>query len=288
VCGAPTLAPTGARKAIVRSRLALVKLLAAIACSGCSLALDFDSTSKEPVKPQPTFCGEHSTPPAIFCDDFDAAPLDMKWPNLDVMNGEATNDTGAATSAPNSLLSVADPVGVTGKVRAVSTVGFLELSSTKVGLRISFNMRVDQFDSAIGAKTNVFDFLYGSITDFNQVLVVLQSTGSEVLVMLAENPQKVGDSNNLYQQYGPFPIRPLPGQWTKVAVDIDILNPTGAGNSVRFALDDQMLLDTTLLYPFKGQTPRLELGVGWVDSEMMPSQTWAIRYDDFLVEAVAR
>ena len=272
----------------MRSRSALVKLLAAIACSGCSLALDFDSTSKQPVKPQPTFCGEHSTPPAIFCDDFDAEPLGTKWLKVERVNGEATNDTGAATSAPNSLLSVADPVGVTGKVRAVSTVGFLELSSTKVGLRISFNMRVDQFDSAIGAKTNVFDFLYGSITDFNQVLVVLQSTGSEVSVTLAENPQKPPEPNNLYQEYGPFPVRPVQGQWMKVALDIDILNPIGPGNSVRFALDDQMQLDTALLYPFKGQTPRLELGVGWVDSEAMPSQTWAIRYDDFLVEAVAR
>ena len=271
----------------MRLRLALVKLAVPVACSGCSLALDFDSTSNQPVKQQ-TFCAEHNTPPAIFCDDFDAAPLGTKWPKVEVMNGEATNDKGAATSAPNSLLSVANPVGVTGRVRAVSTVGFPDVNSAKVGLRISFNLRVDQFDSAIGAKTNVFDFIYGSVTDFNQVALVLISTGSAVSVLLAENPQKVGDPNNLYHEYGPFPIRPALGQWTKVAVDLDILNPFGTGNAVRVALDDQMQLDAALFYPLKGETPRLELGVGWVDSEMMPTQTWAIRYDDFLVEAVAR
>jgi hypothetical protein len=263
-------------------------VLAILTCNGCTLALDFDATSKKPVKHEPTFCAAHSTPPAIFCDDFDAEPLGTKWPKVEVLNGEATNDGEAATSEPNSLLSVANPVGVTGRVRAVSGISFPNLNSTKVGLRISFNLRVDKFDPAIGAKTNVFDFIYGPVTDFNQVVVVLISTGDAVSMMLAENPQKVGDPNNLYHEYGPFTVKPALGQWTKVAVDLDIANPLGDGNTVRVALDEQSQLDTALLYPLKGETPRLELGVGWVDSEMMSTQTWQIRYDDFLVEAVAR
>jgi len=273
---------------MVRSRLALVSLLASTTGSGCSLALDFDSTSKVPPAAQPTFCADHLTPPAIFCDDFDADPLVPKWSKVEEVNGAAAHDAGASTSAPDSFLSVADPVGKTGRVRSVATVNFTDLNSTKVGLRISFNLLVDQFDATVGAKTNIFDFVYGPTTDFNQVVLVLVSAGSAVSLMLAENPQTVGDPNTLYHEYGPFPVRPTPEQWMKVAIDLDITNPLGTGNSVRVTLDDQLELDSKLVYPLKGETPRLELGVGWVDSDTMPTQTWAVRYDDFLVEAVAR
>jgi hypothetical protein len=262
--------------------------LASIAGSGCSLALDFDATSSKPISHALTFCAAHQTPPAIFCDDFDAEPLGTKWPKVEEMNGTATNDASASTSAPNSFLSAASPVGTTGRVRAVSTVSFPTLTSTKVGLRISFNLRVDQFDATVGAKTNVFDFVYGPVTDFNQVVLVLVSTGTGVSVLLAENPQKVGDANILYHEYGPFPVRPVLEQWMKVAIDLDITSPLASGNVVRVALDDQGQLDTALVYPLKGETPRLELGVGWVDSDSMPTQAWAVRYDDFFVEAVPR
>jgi hypothetical protein len=272
-----------------RSRVGLLAVLGVLGASGCSLALDFDSLGSEPVKRRPTFCEAHSTPPAIFCDDFDAEAIGTKWPKIEVMNGEVDNDAdAAATSKPNSLLSIANPVGVTGRVRAVSGVSFPDVNSTKIGLRISFNLRVDQFDSAIGAKTNVFDFIYGPVTDFNQVALVLVSTGDTFSVMLAENPQTVGQPNNSYHEYGPFSVKPALGAWTRVALDLDITNPFGSGNTVRLALDDQVQLDTALLYDLKGETPRLELGVGWVDSELMATQTWAVRYDDFLVEAVAR
>src|SRR4051812_14671443 len=130
-----------ARKSLVRSQLAFMLSLAIFACGGCSVALDFDSLATKPAKHEPTFCGAHATPPAIFCDDFDADALGNKWPKLEVMNGEVTNDAGAATSEPSSLLSVADPVGVTGRVRAISSISFPDLNSTKVGLRISFNLR---------------------------------------------------------------------------------------------------------------------------------------------------
>jgi len=214
-------------------RHAFVSLLAGMACGGCTLALDFDGTSKEPVAPEPTFCRAHLTPPAIFCDDFDAVALGSKWPKVEVMNGAVSNNAGSATSAPNSLLSVANPVGVTGGVRAISSVSFPQVTSTKVGLRISFNLRVDQFDPTVGAKSNVFDFIYGPVTDFNQVVMVLVSTGSGFSVLLAENPQKVGEPNSLYHEYGPFSLRPALQQWTKVALDLDITNPVGSGNSVR-------------------------------------------------------
>lgn len=264
-----------------------MSLLASVGGGGCSLALDFDSTIGQPAS-QPSFCASHVTPPAIFCDDFDAEPLGAQWPKVEALNGSTANDPGASTSSPNSLLSVADPVGTSGRVRAVSTVPFPDITSTKVGLRISFNLRVDQFDPTVAAKTNVFDFIYGPVNDFNQVMLVLVSTGDAFSVMLAENPQTVGEDNKLYHEYGPFPITTGLQQWMRVAIDLDITNPFGMGNTVRVALDDEVKLDTPLLYALKGETPRLELGIGYVDSSMAPTQTWAVRYDDFLVEAVPR
>ena len=109
----------------------MVSLLASVGGGGCSLALDFDSTIGQPAS-QPSFCASHVTPPAIFCDDFDAEPLGAQWPKVEALNGSTANDPGASTSSPNSLLSVADPVGTSGRVRAVSTVPFPDITSTKV------------------------------------------------------------------------------------------------------------------------------------------------------------
>jgi len=257
------------------------------ALSGCSLALDFDETSSQPVVYEPTFCVNHAGPPAVFCDDFDAGPLGAKWEKLEQVNGSAANDSGAATSAPNSFLSVVSPVGMGGRVRSVGTVLFPAISSTRVGLRISFNLRVDQFDATVGAENVIFDFLYGPINDFNQVQLKLVSTGSAVTIALAEGSETVGSGKPPdYAEHGSFKTKPLIGQWLNVQVDIDIGNPTGLGNTVRLRRDGQAELDFPLDFPLKGDTPRIELGIGYVKS-VEPTQTWAVRYDDFLVETVA-
>jgi hypothetical protein len=91
----------------------------------------------------------------------------------------------------------------------------------------------------------------------------------------------------MYEQHGPFTLKPTVGQWMKVEIDIDILNPEGTGNNMRVRLDGMSALDTQLKLALKGDIPRLELGVGWVDSATKPTQTWAVRYDDFLVETTA-
>jgi hypothetical protein len=271
-----------------RPRQALASsALLAVASTSCSLALDFDATSSEPLAESKPFCAQHSGPPAVFCDDFDGEVLGTKWPLVEQTNGSARNDSAASISAPSSLLSIASPVGVRGSVRAVGVVSFASLSTTKVGLRISFSMRVDQFDPTSGAKNIIFDFLYGPLSDFNQIVLNLVSTETAVSVQVAENAQKLSDGTSMYEQYGPFEIKPTIGQWMKVAIDIDIINPQGAGNTLRVRLDDQTALQTSLKLPLKGDKPRLELGVGWVDSETKPTQTWAVRYDDFLVETTA-
>jgi hypothetical protein len=269
----------------LRSRLAWAGAFgAAAALPACSLALDFDATSAQP-SPNTGFCRSHASPPAVFCDDFDATPLGTKWPAVEQQHGSVRNDGAAARSAPNSLLSSVEPVAAGERARAVGSVAFPALTSAKVGLRISFAMRVDQFDRASGAKNVVFGFLYGPLDDYNQIALNLVSTETAVSLQVAESSPKVGDEPGRSAQHGPFTTKPPLHDWTTIAIDFDINDPLGRGNALRVSLDGKLELDTQLTLPLKGDTPRLELGVGWVDTTE-PTQTWVVRYDDFLVEAV--
>ena len=270
-----------------RSRLAALGLLGLV--GGCSLALDFDATSSQPATVGAAFCAKHTQPPMVFCDDFDGDALGVKWPMVEeVGGGTARTDAAASVSAPNSLLSSVTALAAgTPRVRGVGVVPFTKLKDAAVGLRISFSMRVDAFDATNGAKNIAFDFLYGPTSDFNQIVLNLVSTGTAVSLQIAENAQKVGEVASQYQPYGPFTIKPTIGQWMKVEIDIDINQPKGLeNNSLRLRLDGQSALDTKLSLALKGDTPRLELGVGWVDTATA-TQPWAVRYDDFLVEAIS-
>ncbi|HEX2674013.1 MAG TPA: hypothetical protein VHM25_24220, partial [Polyangiaceae bacterium] len=253
----------------------------------CSLALDFDKTSEKAGQGVSTgaFCAQHEQVTVAFCDDFDGPPLGTKWPSVEQANGTVTNDAQAAVSGTSSLLSIANAVPVGAGVRAVGTKSFANLNAQPVGLRISFKVRVDQFDATSGAKNTIFDFLYGPMGDYNQIVVNLVSTETAVSIQVAENAQKAGSATSDYALHGPFDTKPTIGQWMKVDLNLDITQPIGTGNRLRVLLDDKQELDTTLQLPLKGDTPRVELGVGWVDSSK-PTQSWAVRYDDFLVDTV--
>ncbi len=253
---------------------------------GCSLALDFDATQAHSGPEASGFCRAHVAPPAVFCDDFDELALTTKWPTVEQENGSASNDGGAALSAPNSLLSIASPAAAGENVRALGGIAFPRLASSRVGLRVSFALRVEQFDSTRDANSVVFDFLYGPPDDYNELVLALVSTETAVSLQVVEISEQVGEDEGRYVQHGPFVTKPGLGRWMRVAIDVDINEVVGQGNAVRVTLDGHRELDTALELPLKGDTPRLELGVGWVDTAG-PTQTWAVRYDDFLVEAVS-
>lgn len=269
-----------------RSAFAGTVLLAST-LGACSLALDFDQTSEKAGQGKSTgaFCAQHAQVTVAFCDDFDGQPLGTKWPSVEQANGTATNDTQAAVSGTSSFLSIANAVPANAGVRAVGAVSFGNLKAQAVGLRISFKVRVDQFDATSGAKNTIFDFLYGPMSDYNQIVVNLVSTETAVSIQVAENAQKAGETTSEYALHGPFVTKPTIGQWMKVDLNLDITAPIGSGNRLRVLLDDKQELDTTLQIALKGDTPRMELGVGWVDTSK-PTQAWAVRYDDFLVDTV--
>jgi hypothetical protein len=256
-----------------------------LSLQACSYALDFDATHAEATPTRRGFCSEHALPPAVFCDDFDELPVSTKWPAFEQKNGSLENDDGAALSAPSSLLSTARPVAAGANVRAVGGISFPRFDSTRVGLRVSFALRVEEFDATSGANNVVFDFLYGAPDDYNEIVLSLFSTETAVSLQVVEISEKDGEPSGQYAHHGPFVTKPGLGRWMKVDIDIDINDTVGQGNALRVNLDGHQEVDTALTLALKGGTPRLELGVGWVDTAR-PTQTWAIRYDDFLVEAV--
>lgn len=268
----------------LRYRLAVPSALAlAVLLEACSLALDFDATSKRPAAQSNGFCGEHQAPPAVFCDDFDGEPLVGTWPAVEQANGSAQNDDDACVSPPSSLLSSARPAPAGADVRAISSVGFSQLAGEKLSLRIAFALRVERFDATNGAESVVFDLLYGAEDDFNQLALELVSTETAVSLQLSESVQKLGETDGEYVEHGPL-TQPRLGQWIAVGVELDIHDPNGTGNALRVTLDGKKALDTELMLALSGGAPRVELGVGWVDTAA-PTRAWAVRYDDFLVEA---
>jgi hypothetical protein len=89
----------------------------------------------------------------------------------------------------------------------------------------------------------------------------------------------------MYAQHGPFVTKPTAGKWMKVFMDLKIGQHVGTNNSVKLLFDDVSQFDQALTVPLKGDTPRFELGVGWVDTTAA-AQAWAVRYDNFLIEQV--
>jgi hypothetical protein len=267
-------------------RLAIAGICAAVLALGaCSLALDFDATSKLNGAPGGPFCVNHQVAPMKFCDDFDSKPISVVWPKVEELNGHVVQDSTASESAPNSMLSTSMPVAAGAQVRAVSTLSFPDLSGLNVNFHITFWMRIDQFDTTAGAKNTVFQFLYGPLGDFNQIVLNAVSNGDSVALQLVENGQSPGAPTSMYAQHGPFVTKPTAGKWMKVFMELKIAESKGTNNAVKLLLDDVSQLDQTLTVPLKGDTPRFELGVGWVDTTAA-SLGWAVRYDNFLIEQV--
>jgi hypothetical protein len=195
-------------------RLAIAAICGAgLVLGACSLALDFDATQKLNGAPGGPFCVDHQVAPMKFCDDFDSKPISVAWPKVEELNGKVTQDAMAAVSAPNSMLSTSMAVPAMGQVRAVSTLSLLDLANLDTRLQITFWMRIDQFDTTAGAKNTVFQFLYGPLGDFNQIVLNAVSNGDSVALQLVENGQGPGGGASMYAQHGPFVTKPTAGKW---------------------------------------------------------------------------
>jgi hypothetical protein len=253
--------------------------------SACSVALDFDAVSAQE-SGNTGFCAKHPAPQAAFCDDFDGKPLGTVWSTLSQMNGTVAVDGKASTSTPSSMLSTISAVPAGGSVRAVSTTSFPLLNSKPLGFRVSFDMQVEQFDKNPSAMITAFAFLYGPLNNYNEIVLNLSSTGTDVKIQVVENAEAGG-----FDKHGPYPLSAPIGGWINVRLELDIRTPNGtppagATNTLRVYLNQAEQEDGPLQVPLNGDVPRMELGIGYEDTSLA-RDAWSVRYDNFLVETAA-
>jgi hypothetical protein len=249
------------------------------------LALDFDAVSAQDSN-NPAFCANHPAPQATFCDDFDGKPLGTLWGTLSQMNGTVVVDSIVASSAPNSLLSTIGAVPMGGSVRAVASTSFPMLNGKSLGFRVSFDMLVEAFDKNPSAMVTAFAFLYGPLNNYNQIVINLSSTGTDVKIQVIENAEAGG-----YDKHGPYPVSAPVGGWINVRLELDLrtpsgMPPAGAENALRVYLAGVEQEDARLQVPLNGDVPRMELGLGYEDTSVA-RDGWSVRFDNFLVETAA-
>ncbi len=251
---------------------------------GCTQTLDFDSVSGG-ASSSALCTGDN--PARQFCDDFDGQSVGSIWGGIEEQYGAVSNDSRASVSGTVSMLASSDGVDAGTIVRAVVKRAFPEHADSVVGIRASFDMRVDQFDPRAGAQIGAFALLFGPLDNFNQLVLNVNSTGDDISVQLAENAVSVADpsstEDNGYAVHGPF-SEPAPDTWTNIRVEVDVFKPDGGGNQLRIFLDGEQKFNGPLVLDLKGAEPRLELGLTWVDTVGTAADPWSVRYDNFVVE----
>ena len=283
--------------------IAVLWSIAAIA-AGCTPTLDFDSVSRGGPKDGGTtqsdgasagdapisdggaaFSCATLSPAPTFCDDFDGKSIADLWDPKVEESAVVATDTVSFLSPPNALLSKTEAVTATGQARAVLPKAFTLFDGKPIQLIVNFDMRIEAFDNT-GKVMIAFAVLFGPDSSFNQIVLNLKANGDAVVAQVVENAQGPGEDANGYELHGPFAKRPKVNDWSHVRMELDVTNPTGVGNLISFDLDGVPQLSAAkLTIPLKGATPRIELGVGYVEP---PAQSWAIRYDNFTADISAR
>jgi len=185
-----------------------------------------------------------------------------------------------SVSTPNSLLVNSSAIVKGGNVRAVAKKAFTDFTGKPVGIVVEFEMNVEEFDTTPDGIMIAFGLLFGLDNDFVEIVLNLKSTGSSFVAQIAESGQEP-DGGYPYALHGPFPVRPKVKGWSKIRMEVDITNPSGTGNLLRFYIDDQKQVSESLKLQMKSAEPRMELGVGWAQA---PAGAWSIRYDNFTAD----
>ena len=262
-------------------------LLWAASLCACTQTLDFESVSGESRESPEAFSCAMQSPEPTFCDDFDGDRLTKKWSSVNVSPTEGKGVVEArdddARSAPSSLVaSVPGSFGsdVDYAASALSRT-FAAFEGIPIRVHVSFDMRIEAFDSAANAHVIAFQFLFGGADDYNQLVLNLESRKRAVAAQFTET---VGPA--FAQRSGDYENTPEVGEWAHVEFELDARNPlgkpNGAKNRLTLRVDGVELFDDDLSFDLRGGTPRMELGIPWVDSKIA-EEPWRIRYDNVLV-----
>lgn len=256
-------------------------LLASASLLGCTQTLDFDSVSNGTTQSSPsTFKCATLDPQPTFCDDFDGLPPLQVWSAVPISpatgGGRVSGDTLFSVSAPASLLATTAATAAGVYVSSAAQKTFNDFEGKPVDVRIAFDMLVESMDPTPGARVVAFQFLFGPLAQYNQLVINLTSTGAGVSSQFTENlgGAMQGTTKGDTQQV------PAVKKWVHVTFDLEVFNPSGQGNNAKVTVDGVKLFDSGLHYPLYRDQPRLEIGVPWVDTTVT-TQPWAIRYDNF-------
>jgi hypothetical protein len=278
----------------MRHDLPALKLLGALSlAAGCTASLPFDDVSSDQdpfneeigVEPAEFNCKDLEDRAGVeFCSDFSSSDWEDDWnSSVEVYpagNGVVERTTeGAVRSDPGALLAT---VGGTyeGDVYAASFIkeNFSAYKDKDFHARISFQMRVEEFDAEEPARITAFQFLMGDAQKLSQLVLNLQSRGDGVAIQFTENNSEGGFQQGDFETIGV-------GEWIEVVLILKVKNHDGEGNSAKLYIDGEELFDAPLSYELFGLTPRMELGVPWVDT-MLATEEWQLRYDNVLAEFV--
>jgi hypothetical protein len=257
--------------------------------SGCTQTLDFDATSSEAGSKPAFSCADHVGPSIAFCDDFEGKPAPELWGRLTTSTGTpgsiATDELDSLSPTHSLLVSYQGMPASAAYTAIFAYKDFPDYASTNISIAIGFDMKVEVVDTTANSRVSAFQFLFGQADPLSQLVLNLESKSTEVSAEFTENasnsatttdPADRGTINTGLRD------GPTLNQWAHVRFELDVNQPTGITNSAKLYIDEEKLFDGALQKRLYGLTPRMELGLPYVDVAHATSP-WRIRYDNMLV-----
>jgi hypothetical protein len=242
-------------------------------------------------------------PAATFCDDFERSNLVETWSWTYVSPetppaGAIVNDGQAARSGKGSLLAVVnDGVGPADYFAVIANKTFQQFEGKPIHVEVDFDLRVEQIDPGRGRRVMLFQFLFGTLAEgYGQLTLQLESSGLNAHARFIENDTVKPEAPGVVPPTltVSHALKPVPNvnEWVHVRFTLDAVNPSGPGNHASMVIDDTVLFDGALNYALRRLEPRIELGIPWVDTELITDQDtskiWRVRYDNVLVRIQPR
>ncbi len=245
---------------------------------GCTQTLDWDALTEDERTISEGGCQDY--PNVTFCDDFDGESIGNLWVSGTAQNNGSVGPDGArVVSGEAALLSQSFALQASGgQARAVAITSFPQFDSQRMKVSISFDLFVEAYDPNAGANLMAFQFLYGPLDDTTQLVLGLGSNGTTVTWQLTEN----GLASGGYQLHGPFNTPSLTSDWVHFDIELNVLEPVGSSNTFTIKTNGETVINSRpLALALTGGSPRIELGIGWVDTSRT-TQPWSVRYDNFV------
>lgn len=259
----------------------------AVTFSGCASVLGYGDEARlasgdagdagdagSEVAPAP-FCARTDAA-SSFCASFDGTDMLAEWEAPDTTNGTLLRSTTTLVSAPAALHAHTDAVAAGGSAGAAVSRSFSQFDSRAIHATIEFQFNVDQADPAghFGVLANAFIF---AGVGQNYILQFVCSQESSGLGCSLTEVSAGAGRTIVHPFTGALALR----AWHRAVVTLDIVAPTGTGNSAHVEVDGQSRYDGALTLGATAGTPFVNIGVVAVGT---PSTAWDVFYDNVRVD----